>query len=92
MKTKEDIHIAMAGLTALGHDNKITDIQRTAARLAMSVLCWVLDYPTNFDETFKAMKKAYGPEFVEKCMAEALRETAQFISRNTDTDTDTHTE
>lgn len=81
MKSKEDIHIAMAGLTVLSYDNKITDLQRTTARLGMSLLSWVMDYPNNFDDTFKSMKKAYSSEFVEKCLAEALKETKDAMTK-----------
>lgn len=76
MKSKHDIHVCMAGMTMLAHDQTITELERKVAISAMQMLCWVMDYPTTFDDTFAAIKNHFGhdQEHLDKIIKEAFEE------------------
>jgi hypothetical protein len=74
MKSKEDIHIAIAGLTMIVHEHveEMTELELGIARTGLSLLCWVMDYPTNFNETFEALKEQFGKDKFKADELEAI--------------------
>lgn len=55
MKSKQDIHLAIATLTIITFKGGTTE-QKQRARKICSALCWVMDYPSDFNKFMEAVK------------------------------------
>jgi hypothetical protein len=56
MKSKQDIHLAIAVLTMMALRPNPDKHQTRLARKSASILCWVLGYPSDFDTFMDKVK------------------------------------
>lgn len=76
MKSKQDIHLAIAALTMMTFKARTIDDKRLARKVT-SVLCWVMDYPTDFDKFMDTVKERklfndISPERLDEIIQESL--------------------
>lgn len=55
MKSKQDIHLAIAVLAMMTFKGGTRE-QKRQARKVCSALCWVMDYPSDFDKFWELVK------------------------------------
>jgi hypothetical protein len=80
MKSKEDIHLAIASLTMVIF--KSDGVTRKMARKAASVLCWAMDYPSDFDLFMDKVKEQnlFGdmtPERLDEIIKESIEQVKE---------------
>lgn len=78
MKSKQDIHLAIAALTMMTFKARTQNDARLA-RKAASVLCWVMNYPTDFDKFMDKVKEldlfnSISPERLDEIIQESIVE------------------
>lgn len=76
MKSKQDIHLAITALTMMTFKAR-TQGDARLARKAASVLCWVMEYPTDFDKFMDKVKEldlfnSISPEKLDEIILESI--------------------
>lgn len=76
MKSKQDIHLAIAVLTVMTFRTTNPE-QIKLARKSASILCWVMGYPNDFDKFMEKIKENppfdITPERLEELVVEAVK-------------------
>lgn len=78
MKSKQDIHLAIATLTMMALRSSADKEQTKLARKSASILCWAMDYPSDFTKFMDSVKADppfdLSPDKLDELIKESIEE------------------
>lgn len=84
MKSKQDIHLAIAVLTMMTFKGGTRE-QKRQSRKVCSALCWVMDYPSDFDKFWELVKsKSLLEDISQERLDEIIKESVESVRGHDD--------
>ena len=83
MKSKQDIHLAIAALTMMALSQGTTDKHVIKlARKSASILCWVMNYPSDFDKFMDKIKANPPFDISPDRLDEIIKESIEAVKQH----------
>jgi len=84
MKSKQDIHLAIATLTMMFMHPGAGKEQTKLARKSASILCWVLDYPNDFEKFMEKVKSDPPFDLSPDKLDEIIKKSIEAVKQHED--------